>query len=241
MSFGPVNWSNFRVNFFKDGFEKLIEVHGTRFDWEAGTWCPNFINNDEDQHSIDCSTCGDANGILYYGDVKKVKIIKQSLKIEHVYRAEGRFDLGTVLLTPPSDVDLHIWDKLTIIDSTERHPELVTRNSVNLTDRTRYFIHGVNTLQTPEKEFILNQDFTIVNGKVVWASDAVAPVDKDIYTIDYITHPIYIVVEIPKEIRDHITRDQPLSIGHDVFQHLPKLMMAKRDFLLRDESKDTRT
>ena len=241
MANGPINWSAFRVHFFKDAFEQLVEVHGNRLDWVSSAWCPNFIANDEDQHSIDCPTCGDANGIMYYGDDVRIKAVMQSIDLKDVYRAEGRFDLGTTIVTTPSDVDLQIWDKLTVVDSTERYRELVTRNTQTLTDKPRYFVHGINTVQTPEKEYILNEDFNLVNGEIVWASDTLAPADDDIYTVDYIHHPIYIVVEMPNEIRDHLTLNHPLaSPDNAVFEHLPKRVMAKRDFLLRDESTDTR-
>lgn len=240
LAIGPIIWDAFRVHLFKDGFDQLVQVHGYRVDWEKATQCPDFIANDGDQHTIDCPTCSDANGFVYY-ETTRTKMVIQGIKLEHIYRAEGRFDLGTVLVTSFSDNDVQIWDKITMIDSTERFNEKITRNSVNLTDRTRYFIHGVQILRNPETIFTENEEFSIQNGQIVWANDTVAPTDGDIFTIDYIHHPVYITVEMPNEIRDHLPLTHPLSdLGKEAFEHLPKRIMAKRDYLLRDESLDIR-
>ena len=240
MPAGIINWNAFSVEFFKEGFEQLIDVHGTRFLWERATWCPNFIDNDTDQHSIDCPTCGDANGILYYGPQKPIKVIMQSVGLEQVFRGEGRFDLGTAILTTPSDIDLRHWDKLTVRDAISRYRQIIKRNSVNLIDKTRYSIEKINTLQNPEQEFIEGQHFKINDDKnIEWLSDTLAPTDGDIFTIDYDTHPIFLIMEMPNELRDQLDRQHPLGTV-ETFKHLPKKVLAKRDFLVRDESDDVR-
>ncbi len=242
MSIGPINWDAFRVHFFKDAFEQLIEVHGNCVDWEKATQCPNFIDNDRDQHTLDCPTCGDANGYVYYETIR-TKTVMQALKLEHVFRAEGRFDLGTVIVTSFADCDIQIWDKLTMVDSTERYNEIVTRSEVtgNLTDTTRYSIDAMNIIQTPETIFVEDVDFIITDGEIVWLSATTSPTPGDVFTIDYVHHPVYVIVDMPNEIRDQLSLTHPLNTTRDtVFENLPKRQMAKRDYLIRDESLDTR-
>lgn len=234
---GSFDISQFRVEFDVELFDQMIETHGKEMTWERATWCPDFINNDKNQHNINCTIC-DGSGFVY-SDPTPFKAVSQGINLQHVFRAEGRFDLGTQIVTVKSGFAVNIWDKLTYRETVTRYRQTLKRNSVDLIDRPRYDVLRVDRLATPETVFEQSRDFVVTDdGKIQWIT-ATPPTDGDIYTIDYIHHPIYIVVDMPNEIRNALQTGSPLGTRENQVD-FPTRHLAKRDFQIRPEGLDVR-
>ena len=232
----PIRPDLFRIDFRPELFAQLLKVHGKRMKWSKSSACPNTIGGDIDEHNINCNLC-DGSGFIYY-DEKEIRALAQSIGVQHVFRAEGRFDMGTMMITTPAEVEASLWDKMKLIDSFTRYRENLKRITTGLIDRPRYDILKVNQLRSRDTIFICGQHFKITNGQIEWLSLTTIPVGT-VYSLDYTHHPVYILIDGANVIRDARTKDNAFSTD-ETYNLLPKRFMAKQDFILRDESKDVR-
>jgi hypothetical protein len=234
----PVNTSLFRVDFNPALLDQVIKSHGKRMLWAKGTFCSNTIPSDPDRHKADCTIC-DGNGIVYSQE-KEIRAVAQSIALENVFRAEGRFDLGTMTVTTPSNVDIGPWDRLKMVLSIVRERHNLIRNSVNDTDRPKFDILDVFRVAADGTNIVYqrNVDFKVTNGQIQWLSGK-GPAIGTNYSLDYTFHPVYIVVEMSNEFRDALTKNYP-NASEERFNQLPKRALCKRDFQVRQESLDIR-
>ena len=234
-------WGAFRNDFFPQAFAQAIDSKGYRCRWEKAIFCANRGEEDIDRHKLDCKACHD--GYVYYDPIT-VEALLTSMSLKEFFRTEGRFDVGTVLVTLKSDFRISFWDRLTLLDSRMRYTEVFKRNRVGLVDKLKYKALVVERLYTFTKinhitDYVYGTDYTLdEHGDVLWSNPPLAGATLG---ISYFRNPAYIILDLPHHVRDtQIAKPgstQAATPGK--FTEMPMQGMAKLDFLVRDETRSS--
>jgi hypothetical protein len=251
---GVVNgrWKRFNFTFDRDAFAQLVsDARGTEVLWEKSQPCPNVSPIDGiAHHDFSCNLC-DAFGRIYI-DPQQTLVGIQSIDLKQSYNQETRIDTGTAKITPMPEFRMSEGDRLTITHAVDRFEEKLLRQPNSLIDRTKYPV--VSTLEwgTPSPSGVINVlwknrlgalvSFTqgvhfnvTVGGDILWLSSAAgaAPDAHTYYTIAYHFHPRYIVIpDLLHQFRLQPYRDKEFEF--------PVQVLARFEYLMRDESRDAR-
>jgi hypothetical protein len=231
------SFAGFRSDFMPPAFTQAIESKGYRCRWEKSILCANRGDEDLDRHKLTCSVCH--GGFIYY-DPQTVEVLMTSLSIKEFYRTEGRFDVGTVLVTLTAENRIGVWDRLTMLDSRMRYSE-VLRRGAGLVDRLKYPALDVEKLYAftgvnKTTDYLVDVDFTInTDGNIQWIN----PPGKDVALgVNYYRTPAYIILDLAHHIRD--TQVAPSGVAppaqNGAFTQMPMQGMAKLDYLVLDEA-----
>lgn len=227
------DWSRFAPRLDIDLTGQQIQTMGDNVLWRKSTVCPNRMLVKQN-HDLNCKLC-DGRGFLFDAGTE-IKAGFTSISVKQMWQTWGRFDVGTVMVTTPNANKLSWWDKLEHLDATIRYSEIIQRPTYGLEDKLKYVAIDVARLvDSLGKDYECGVDFTIPNGKVLWAA-GLAPANESFYSISYTCHPHYIVLELPHQIR----QKQATTGGRAVeAQDFPVMAVAKLEFLIEDESKTT--
>lgn len=218
------------VDFDRDAFTALVYDKGYSVLWEKGVTCPNRGGVSPRSHPADCPHC-DGFGFVYYG-AETTQMFVLGMSLHESYYAYGRWDNGTVQVTAMPEFQLGYWDRLTLLNSTGRFQQLVTRQRNTVVDRLKYEALSVELItwigRDKQRRVAASTDYALVDGQVSWIANKPDP-DMQ-YAISYTYRQRYIITELP-----HQHRDSTVKGVHYVF---PMQAIAKLDFLIRDEGKD---
>jgi len=225
--------NGFSVPFKREEFEQLIKTHGYDCTWEKAAYCPYLKGPSTHAHDINCDVCH--NGFIYF-DLQETKVVMTSLTVSQQYFAYGRFDSGRVQITAFPEFKMSFWDRITLCWSRARISELVTRQRNTLRDRFRYkaicveylawVLNGVLTTAKQNVDFTVDDD----TGEIVWSSTN-RPNAETTYTVVYFYRPIYIVTDVP-----HQVRDEHVQSGEQ--KEFPVQVVGQLDQFIREERKD---
>jgi hypothetical protein len=224
----------------RDSFNEMIQNRGVKFIHSKAYPCPNIKTIENNNHDPLCPHC-DGSGILYY-DPREIFGIFSSNSVERSFERNGVYEVGTVMLTVPTEypdgteADFSMFDRLEMTDFEVRVWELKEyRPTDNNAQRLRYLVTKTSRIETvtnfSRKEFIEGTDFTIVNGLVSWILGR-TPIYDDIsdigqvYSVNYYCKPVYVVLNPLRELR--IT--QELTAEGRQARRLPQQLVLKRDF-----------
>jgi hypothetical protein len=177
---------------------------------------------------------------VYY-DPLTVEVLMTSLSLKEYYRTEGRFDVGTVLVTLAAENKISFWDKLTLLDSRMRFTEVLKRQA-GLVDKLEYPALTIEKLYSftsinQTVDYVLGTDFSVnPSGDILWASP---PPQGITLGVSYFRNPAYIILDLAHHIRD--TQVAPGGVAPPAnpgtFTEMPMQGMAKLDFLARDKTR----
>ncbi|MBI9086798.1 MAG: hypothetical protein JEZ11_24590 [Desulfobacterales bacterium] len=148
---------------------------------------------------------------------------------EKQFSEGGGFLLGSSTLTVKAEVEMAYHDRIVNRRSVINFSELVTKGDTT-TDKTRFEIITPSLVLGKEgREYTLNTNYEIVDGKIHWVGTA--PTEGDFYSIAYQTYPSWLVFSHLHLVRDtNIKFQQPAP----VLNRLPIQVMCKLEYLWED-------
>jgi hypothetical protein len=229
-----------------DRLNQQIEDLGVRIKIWKSTVCPNLQSIESMDHNVNCTICN--NNMIDFACRETVALIQQQDLVEK-FKLEGTFSMDEVLMTFKSDVTLHIFAKVQILDFAEDFFELVQRQEGSDTDKLKYpacKILGVfSAAGNVKTEYFEGADFQIdVNGNIKWTGTH-KPSDKDVYSIYYQHHPVFRAVKAlhrdrysQYNIRPENIQAPKKTVGDRTYVKLPETWILKRDYLLERRDQD---
>jgi len=208
-----------RVDFNVHAFETLLDQKGLCFTWEKATIC--FCAREDGTTEPSCEACF-GNGFLYFDPID-ITVVVTTLKDTKAFGdmgAHGTWILGKVSITSPARHNLSFKDRLTALNSQITYSQLLFMGSK---ETLRYKALEITFLASEAQVFVLNTDFTIVDGAVNFLPGK-KPVDGTAVTIRYIANPSYIILEALHEIRD-------TTLVPAKFTRMPRNHIAELDYL----------
>ena len=151
-------------------------------------------------------------GLRYYC-VRELVVVPQAFKLEHQLQVQGLYDVesvilnvsgnyidgdcGQVFVSPRDIIMLNSSITLEVRQKIEYNPV----EAISL----KYKIKGVSVLFSETTTFIQDQDYCVVNGKIMWLKDGRRPQfvngKGQILSIVYWATPFYIVSAVPHVLR----------------------------------------
>lgn len=232
--------------------EKLnqeIKDLGVRIRVWRSTVCPNMKSLESLDHDINCTVCN--NNMIDFGCFESVGMIQQQDLVEQ-FKLTGTFSMDESMMSFLSEVTLHIYAKIEILDFTEDFFELIQRQDTVLlpsplpqTDVLKYKACSVLAIFTVvnnvKTEYYEGVDFQIdLNGNIQWTGSH-KPADRQVYSIYYKHHPVFRAVRAMHRNRwsqfnnraslidDAIPKK---TVGDRTYVKLPDAWIIKRDYLI---------
>lgn len=223
-------------------FDQLLQQRGIRMLHSKAAPCPNILTVDNNAHEPNCPFC-DNNGFIHY-DEKEIWGTFGGNSIQKTFEAHGVWEIGMATVTCPTEypdgteADFQTYDRLFIPDFTVRlweqkeyepRPGNIQelRYPIEKIDLATSVVNGV------QKYYVVDVDFNIVDGKIVWIHGRTPRYDPDTghgepITWTFYAAPVYLVVQTLRELR--ITQELNAA-GQKVARRLPQSILVKRDFL----------
>lgn len=227
-------------------FSELVKNRGLKFKHSKGVPCPNVRDINELIHLDHCHHPKCWNGMLQI-DERECWGFFNNDQLNKLYEIQGEYDENIAIITMSAtyedgtEADFHHFDRLVMEEYSKRTYELIEHNPSGV-DRLKYYALDVHSLQTPDKEFQKDVDFTVDNGRIKWISNNRPGYDQalnrgQIYTIGYYVRPIYYVHHVMKELRATQVYDQ--ATGEKVAVRLPQHLYVIREVMYPDTTDDT--
>ena len=223
-----------------ESWDQLLKNRGVRFLHQRMAACPNMLNLEDGSHSPVCPVC-DGQGMFKYSE-KEIFGVVVSNSLDKQYEFQGYWEMGSAVVTMPTEypdgkqAEFLSFDKLVLPDFTVRMWEM-KEYSVQPSNKQylRYPIHNTDgvfaVIDDVLVEYIEDTDFTVsTDGAIQWISPP--PVGQTL-TIQYFASPVYVVVNLLKELRV----SQQLENGQKVSKRLPQELVVKRDYLINPPTK----
>lgn len=228
--------SQVSVDFDRDEFTAVLYDKGYKVLWEKATLCPNrpATGLAPRDHDIDCRIC-DGTGFLFFSS-RETRMLVTGVRIDQMYYAFGRWDAGQIMVTALPEERVHYWDRLTLLNGVSRFHELVRRQPGTQSDKLKYTplclehvsrIDRVGALQT----YSINEECQARLGNLEWLTTSGLPDDGAYYSVAYTYRPRYVVLDLMHQHRE--------STIEGLHYEFPTQAVAKLDFLIRDESRDS--
>lgn len=229
-----------------DKLNQEVKDLGVRVRIWHSTRCPGDMKSLESvDHNINCTACN--NNMIDFGCYESTAMVQQQTLVEK-FKIQGTFDMDEVIMTFLSDVTLHIFSKIQVLDFLEDFFELVQKQPTPMSgpsiDKLKYQACEVlglfvvaNSVRT---EYYFGADFALdPNGNIQWLTSR-KPVDGSIYTIYYRHHPVFRAVRALHRNRytqfnlrpDNIESQPKITVADRTYVKLPETWILKRDYLL---------
>ena len=224
-------------------YDQLLNQRGIRFIHYKAIPCMNVESTSFQAHQPDCEFCDDS-GIIYY-EAKEIWGIFQGNSIEKTFEAHGVWEVGTAVVTFPTEypdgtqADFNTFDKLEMPDFTVRlwehkgyeprpdeiqelrYPVQKVEYASSITDNVQTFYQvGVDFNVTPEG------GIQWIEGKQPDYSNVLER--GEVIGWAYFAKPVYVVMQSLRELR--VT--QELINGVKTARRLPQQILVKRDFMV---------
>lgn len=233
---------------YKQNFDQLLQRRGIKFKHYKALPCPNIKLLDDNSHDPTCTHC-DGSGIIYY-EPRDIVGVFSSNSVEKQFEYQGAWEIGSAMVTMPSEydngdqADFTLYDKLEVLDYTVRLWELKEYEPrPDSKQQLRYPIEKVGYLITVSgnqmKEYVQDVDFTIDDGQIKWTQGRTPSYDYSndmgqTYSVSYWANPVFIVLQPMRELR---VTQQMLPDGTKISVRLPQQLVIKRDFLVNKPEK----
>lgn len=222
--------------FDRDAFDALF--HNNRRDviWEKSVQCPNRKGPSPADHDINCSLCFGLERVFY--DARRVPVATQALTIEESFQAYGRFDTGTIRVTPLSEGTLSFWDRISFCDGAIRFPDMLRRGVEGSIDYLKYDVLCLDHVTWLDRSGALvvaerDVDVVVSGHQLEWLTDN-RPDPLTYYSVAYTCRPQFIVMGLPHVDRTfHVitgSGDKPYTFSNEA--------LARLNFFERKESED---
>lgn len=217
-----------------------VDDLGVRIKISRATVCPNIKSIESMDHDINCTVCN--NNMIDFGCKESIGLMQQQDLVEK-FKIEGTFNMDEVLMTFKSDITLHIFSRIEILDFAEDFFELIQRQEATSVDKLKYPACSVLAIFTVagnvKTEYFEGADFQIdINGNLKWTGTH-KPADRDVYSIYYQHHPVFRAVRAlhrdrysQYNLRPETIESPKKTVGDKTFVKLPETWILKRDYLV---------
>lgn len=228
------NWDNFQAVLDQSLSIQQVKSMGYDSIWKKGVICPNRLIKKE-EHDLNCKVC-DGTGFLYDNSGEMIKALVTSIGLKQMWQTFGRFDVGMGIITVSPEHRLSWWDMIEFPTSTIRYSQIMQRGSDGLfVDKAKYgVVEMVRAVDPLGVDFVCGHDFEItIDGKLDWnVQGGRKPSAGSFYSVSYLCHPRYIVVELVHQIRKSPSKQGGVLQSTE----FPIQAIGKLDFLIGDES-----
>lgn len=218
-------WYNQRTDFQIQEFYRRLEQMGYAMYWEKSALCSCIPKDRDGQPDFNCPQCKGKG--RYWYDNQVIKGVMTSLTGKEVWNQSGEILQGTSWFTSHGWNRVGYWDRLTNAHSKMRWSEILTRGTYGTIDRLRFEPVNILDLRTVTQKYKNGIDFTFEGGGIKWISGEIAPPVGEQYTVDYYTHPRWIVIDVPNIVRDTFVKSKLPGI---TFLQLPVRAMVRLEF-----------
>lgn len=220
-------WSSQRVDFNTAEFQKVITQLGYQVTWSKASTCPCIPKDDQGQPDFNCVLCKGKG--RFYHDPTAIQGIMTNFNQEAKYLNPGELMAGTSYFTTHGWNKLGFWDRITNYHSQIRYSEIVVKGDSGTIDQLRFTPESSIVLRTVGNEYINEVDYTVVGiGGVKWLPNGNEPKRGVQYTIEYMMHPSWIVIDLINVIRDTYVKKKKSGVSHEV---LPVRAVVRLEFL----------
>jgi len=182
-------------------------------------------------------------GYIYY-EVRKLRVVPQSFRLEDRLAVQGVWGMGTALFNVTGEyIDGKGNDPAYI-----RNDDLIVLNPTitMMTDqlfqynptgpqKLLYRAKGVDYLADTENRYVEDRDFRVHDGMIFWIKGGLRPKKDAVLTIVYYITPIYIVKNIPHHLRLLPSND----VGHGALprevKYAPQQVVAQISTLVEEK------
>lgn len=223
-----------------ESWDQLLQNRGVRFIHQRVAVCPNMFNLEDGSHNPNCPVC-DGQGMLVY-DQREIFGVVVSNSLDRQYEYQGYWELGSAVVSMPTEypdgkqAEFLAFDRLLVPDFTARMWELKEYKVLPGNKQyMRYPVHNTDfvgaVINNVLVQYVEGTHFTIsTDGALVWITPP--PVDQ-VYTIQYFANPVYVVLNLLKELRVSQQNDN----GQKHAKKLPQELVVKRDYLVNPPTK----
>lgn len=220
------------VDFDRGAFDELLKQKGYDVIWEKAAICPDRPRDSvrPGGHNMNCRIC-EGNGFVFF-DSCPTQMLIQSARYNENFTAVGEWSTSPVMVTARPGHHLSYWDRISLNKGFGRFADLVTRQPSG-DDFPKYkplcveYISWVD--RTGQLQVFPNNSVVISSsGTLSWLG--ARPDSGSFYSISYTYRPRFIVLDLIHQFRDSPVAGRQLDF--------PVNVVAKADFLVRDESRD---
>lgn len=248
---GPIPGAAPVAAFNRDQIESLLLTKGI-----SGLHYKHALNPDmETMNGAVNPNTKEAQWGVRYIECRPIKVIPQNFSLQHQLGVQGIWGLHTVMLNITGYyLDLNKEGKKDIVHAApydiivlDKDPagmgvttEMRQRFEYNPNGpmKLNYRAESVHYLADRDRKYEQDQDFTIVDGKIVWLPNGRKPSFRDgkgsVMSIIYYIKPVYIVKNVPHSIRILPSN----SIGHGALpreaMYAPQLLVAQQSWVRQD-------
>ncbi len=208
-------WLRQRADFKIEEFSRIIEQKGYIVTWERATVCPCLKTvTGTGQPDFNCVLCSGKG--RFWHDAQTIKGIMTNFNEDARYNQAGETMAGTSYFTTLATNKLGFWDRLTNTHSQVRYSEIITKGDERGTDKTRFIPLKVDVLRTVTQVYDYGIDFTVdgETGVIDWAVPGNEPARGEQYSVEYLMHPRWIVIDLPNVLRDTYVKTKKPGSTH---------------------------
>lgn len=199
------NGSSLPVTFIQSEFDATIRDFGWNVIHEKAYYCSCKSKTATVFQTI-CLNCGGSGWL--WANPTRTKMIIHSISNQKKYTQEGRQDLGTVQITAYEVDKLSQMDRITIVDATSEHGEVLypalDDSGTKLFALTKYIVKGIDNLAlfvsvgAKLQRLTEPADYTFHDNVIEFSSTYNNLVDPSV-TIRYTHAPVYYVWDIARD------------------------------------------
>jgi len=227
-----------RVSLRINEIDMLLDNQGTNVRITPSILCPNRSGDQNEDvsvnHPLDCTVC-DGNQLvdvtsLAFNTWAFVAGVKLETQID-----QARFDVKDAMMTTQTDVKVHYWYKVEMVDHTAQFNQLIKRTTAAY-DTLRYIPIDVSDggvfclIDFEGNSYVRDTDYSIANNKRITWLTANKPEVETIYSFLYPVLPTFRIIDLIHENRyyynsDKLPRKEPVNLPQQA--HLRWDYMAK--------------
>jgi len=221
-------WLRQRTDFKIDEFMRIIIQKGYYVTWSKSSICPCITKGGQGQPDFNCPLCFGKG--RYYFDPKIIQGIMTSFNQEEQFRQTGEILPGTSYFTTLPENKLGFWDRLTNSHSQARFSEIVIKGDHGTKDKLRFLPVSSIALRTVSVVYEKDKDFSIdTAGYVNWIPTGLEPQRGETYSIDYLMHPQWIVIDLVNVIRDTLVKTKKPGA---TYQQMPIRALVRLEYFV---------
>lgn len=146
------------------------------------------------------------------------------------YNQTGEIIAGLNYFTTLPENKLGLWDRLTHEHSEIRYSEILEKKEHNVKDKLRFKPTCVSSLRTVSQVYQKDIDFTVdKEGYINWEGGGLEPNRGERYSVDYTTHPSWLVIDMVNVVRDTLVKRKQPGVAPT---QLPLRAMVRLEFYL---------
>lgn len=213
-----------RTDFIPSSFDVLIEQKGYDVIWERAVPCPC---SERQVHKSSCLNCAGSGWVFI--NPTQIKAVITSINKSTKFKEWSVEMLGTFSITVKSDFKLNFMDKITVINSSTPHSEVLKVFSMEdkVISKTIYPMEDILEIflfESPTSKLTLLKkgvDYTFHDNEIVYSN-----VDSERYvSISYLHKLQYNILDLNHDVRNTISLD---SSSREIPNELPISAVARR-------------